>query len=184
VIGHRLGLYHSFASRHPVDGTRYHPGMYFDALSFLEDERDAWRPFEQLLEVPAGHFDEPVTAAHGWSARELLSHIVAYQSHALDVARQLAMGERSPAFEAMEADWDARGDAVNDDLSAAWRALSADEVLQRGRDVPGELRGYLTVVPETRWVKHPVFGRFFEEELLDHYAEHEDDLRAILAAVR
>ena len=158
--------------------------MYFDALSFLEDERDAWRPFEQLLDFPLGRFDEPVAAAHGWSARELLSHIVAWQSHALDVARQLAVGERSPAYEAMEADWATRGDAVNDGLSAAWRALSNEEVVRRGRDLPGELRGYLTVVPESRWVKHPVFGRFFEEELLDHYAEHEDDLGAILAAAR
>ena len=58
----------------------------------------------------------------------------------------------------MEAAWDARGDAVNDELSAAWRALAAEEVRRRAREVPGELRGYLTVVPETRWVKHPVFG--------------------------
>jgi hypothetical protein len=31
-------------------------------------------------------------------------------------------------------------------------------------------------------VKHPVFGPFFEEELLDHYADHEADLAAVLAA--
>jgi hypothetical protein len=156
--------------------------VYFDALSFLEDERDAWRPFEALLDVPPARFDDPVATAHGWSARELLSHLVAYQAHCLNVARELAVGERSPAHEAMDAAWNARGDAVNDELSAAWRALPADEVLRRGREVPGELRGYLTVVPETRWVKHPVFGRFFEEELLDHYADHEADLRAILGA--
>jgi hypothetical protein len=157
--------------------------MYFDALSFLEDEREAWRPFERLLDVPTARFDEPVDAAHGWSARELLSHLGAYQAHALDVARELAMGERSPSFEAMEAAWDERADAVNDELSAAWRRLSDDEVRDRARRVPGELRGYLTVVPETRWVKHPVFGPHFEEELLDHYADHVADLEAILAAV-
>ena len=71
---------------------------------------------------------------------------------------------------------------MNDELAAAWGALSADEVLERARTIPGDLRGYLTVVPETRWVKHPVFGRHFEDELLDHYADHEDDLRAILEA--
>lgn len=162
---------------------RYHQPMYFDALSFLEDERDAWRPFESLLAVPAERFETPVAAAHGWSARELLSHLSAYQAHCLGVARELAMGEHSPTFEAMEAAWAERGDAVNDELSAAWRALPADEVMRRARDVPGELRGYLTVVPETRWVKHPVFGPFFEEELLDHYADHAEDLRVILAAV-
>jgi hypothetical protein len=157
--------------------------MYFDALSFLEDERDAWRPFEALLDVPGERFGTPVAAAHGWSARELLSHLVAYQAHALGVARELAMGERSPTFEAMEAAWAERGDAVNDELSAAWAALSDEEVRDRARTVSGELRGYLTVVPETRWVKHPVFGPHFEEELLDHYADHVDDLRVILEAV-
>ncbi len=162
----------------------YHGAMYFDALSFLEDERDAWRPFEQLLEIPLGRLDEPVAGAHGWSARDLLGHLVAYQSHALDVARQLAVGEGSAVHAAWEADWEARGgEAVNDDLVNAWRALPLDEVVRRGREIPGELRGYLTVVPETRWVKHPVFGRFFEDELLDHYPDHEADLRAILEAV-
>ena len=155
--------------------------MYFDALSFLEDERDAWRPFEDLADLPDERFDVPVARAHGWSARDLLGHIVAYQSHALDVARELAVGERSPAWEAMEAAWEQRGDAVNDEMLATWRALTADEVRSRARTVPGDLRGYLTVVPESRWVKHPVFGRFFEEELLDHYADHAADLRAVLA---
>jgi hypothetical protein len=155
--------------------------MYFDALSFLEDEHDAWHPFEVLVDLPDERFDVPVAGAHGWSARDLLGHLVAYQSHALDVARELAVGERSPAWEAMETAWEQRGDAVNDELSVAWRALTADEVRARARTVPGELRGYLTVVPESRWVKHPVFGRFFEEELLDHYADHAADLRAVLA---
>jgi hypothetical protein len=162
---------------------RYHHAMYFDALSFLEDEREAWRPFEALLAVADDRFETPVEAAHGWSARELLSHLAAYQAHALDVARELAVGERSASYEAMEAAWDARGDAVNDELSAAWRTLAADEVRRRAREVPGELRGYLTVVPETRWVKHPLLGPHFEMELLDHYADHEADLRAILEAV-
>jgi hypothetical protein len=158
--------------------------MYSDAISFLEDERECWRPFEALLDVPAERFDEPVAGAHGWSARELLSHLVAWQEHALEVARELTLGERSEAYERMEADWAARADAVNDDLSAAWRGLAPDEVLNRARTVPGELRGYLTVVPEARWVKHPVLGAFFAETLVDHYAEHEADLRTVLEAVR
>jgi uncharacterized damage-inducible protein DinB len=156
--------------------------MYSDALSFLEDERESWRAFEALLDVPAERFDEPVAGAHGWSARELLSHLVAWQEHALDVARELALGERSGAYERMVADWAARADAVNEDLSAAWRELSVEEVLRRAREIPGQLRGHLTVVPETRWVKHAVFGPFFAEELVDHYAEHEADLRAVLEA--
>lgn len=158
------------------------PAMYFDALSFLEDERDAWRPFEALLTVADDQFEVPLDAAHGWSARDLLSHLAAYQAHCLDVARELAVGDRSPSHAAMEAAWKARGDAVNDDLAAAWRALAPDEVRRRAKSLPGELRGHLTVVPEARWVKHPVFGPFFEEELLDHYADHGADLQVILEA--
>ena len=35
----------------PAPRRRYHGAVYLDALSFLEDERDAWRPFEALLEL-------------------------------------------------------------------------------------------------------------------------------------
>ena len=48
--------------------------------------------------------------------------------------------------------------------------------------VSGELRGYLTVVPEARWIKNGDHQRFFIDETLDHYDEHRKDLDAILAA--
>jgi hypothetical protein len=48
--------------------------------------------------------------------------------------------------------------------------------------VAGELRGYLTVVPETRWIKHAAHQRFFYEETLEHYDDHRPELEAILAA--
>jgi hypothetical protein len=157
--------------------------MYFDALSFLEDEREAWRPFEELLEVPGERFTRPVAAAHDWSARDLLGHLVAYQAHCLEIARELAVGERSPALEAMQSVWEQEADdALNDELLAAWGSMPDEEVRRRAREIPGELRGYLTVVPETRWVKHPVHGPHLEQELLDHYADHRADLEAILAA--
>ena len=58
-----------------------------------------------------------------------------------------------------------------------------DEIRDRFRTLPGQLRGYLTVVPETRWLKHVDNQRFFSDETTDHYAEHRADLEAILAAV-
>jgi hypothetical protein len=159
--------------------------MYFDALSFLEDERDAWRPYEALLDLEPAALERPVAGPDRWSARDLLSHLVHWQRHALAVARELAMGERSPTFLAAEADWDARGgDAINAAALAEWRALPTDEVLRLARTIPGELRGYLTVVPETRWIKNATYERFFCEDLLDHYEDHAADLAAILAAIR
>jgi len=164
--------------------TGYHPGMYADALSFLEDERDAWRPYEDLFTLTPAQLEMPVAGPDHWSGRDLLGHLVFWQEHALDVARELAVGETSAAFVRGEADWDARGDAINDEAVAAWRALPIEELLGRARTVPGELRGHLTVVPEARWLKNGEVQAFFAGETIDHYADHAHDLAVILAAAR
>ena len=156
--------------------------MYFDALSFLEDEREAWRPFELLSQLSDEELERPVAAAHGWSGRDLMGHLVIWQHLALDVAKDLAVGERSPARERADAAWEARGDAINDEALAAWRAKSLDEVREDFASVAGELRGFLTVVPETRWVKNADQQQFFFEETIEHYDDHAADLAAILDA--
>ena len=46
--------------------------MYLDALSFLEDERETFRPFEALLDLSDEQLDQPVEAAGGWSGRDLM----------------------------------------------------------------------------------------------------------------
>jgi len=158
--------------------------MYVDGLSFLEDEREAWRPYEALGSVPDAAIDLPVDGAHGWSARDLIGHMVAWQELALTVARELAVDETSRSKAQADADWDARGDAINDELIAAWRALPIAEVRQRLSTVPGELRGYLTVVPESRWIKHAEHQDFLVTETLEHYEDHLGDLEAVLAATR
>ncbi|MFL5680448.1 MAG: maleylpyruvate isomerase N-terminal domain-containing protein [Chloroflexota bacterium] len=156
--------------------------MYLDALSFLEDERDAWRPFEALATVPDSQLDVAVAGAHGWSARDLIAHMVGWQELALGVAKDLAVGETSATLRQMDEQWAARGDAMNDDMVLEWRELPAEEVRARLRNVAGELRGYLTVVPESRWIKHPTHLKTFVDETLEHYDDHRDDLAAILAA--
>ena len=156
--------------------------MYLSALEFLDEEREAWRPYEALLTLTDEQLAAPVEAAHGWSGRDLLGHIVAWQAHALDVARELAVGEASPSRDAMSKDWDARADAVNDDLLKAWAALDSSELRRRAESIPGELRGTLTVVPESRFIKHADQETFFVEETIVHYEDHLDDLRAILEA--
>ena len=157
--------------------------MYLNALEFLEEERDAWRPFEALADIPDDRLDIAVEGAHGWSARDLIGHVVAWQEWALATARDLAIGEASATKARLDAEWDARGDALNADIEAEWRALPTAEVRRRLAEVPGELRGYLTVVPESRWIKHADHLRYFLDETIDHYADHRADLEAILAAV-
>ena len=94
----------------------YHGAMYSDALSFLEDERDTFRPYEALDALSDEQLDAPVEAAGGWSGRDLMGHIVTWQEAALATAKELAMGERSATMERVEAEWNASpeaGDAIN-----------------------------------------------------------------------
>jgi hypothetical protein len=164
-------------------GRRVEP-MYLNSLEFLEEEREAWRPYEALDGLSDAGLDTPLEEAHGWSGRDLIAHVVAWQENALAVARELAVGETSPTKERSDREWDERGDAMNADIQADWREMPMDEVRRRLRTVPGELRGYLTVVPESRWLKHGDHLRFFVDETIDHYADHASDLEAILEAGR
>ncbi len=156
--------------------------MYLNALEFLEEEREAWRPFEALDSLTDDQLTAPVDEAHGWSGRDLMAHLVAWQEWALGAARDLAVGERSETLERLDREWAARGDELNLDIQVEWRALPMEEVRRRFRGTPGELRGYLTVVPEIRWVKHANHLREFTNETIDHYQDHRGDLEAILAA--
>jgi hypothetical protein len=158
-------------------------GMYLDALEFLEEERDAWTPYEAILSLDDAQLAEPVEAAHGWSGRDLMGHLLAWQAVALDAARELAVNETSATIARAEADWEARGgDVINAELTAAWAAKPLADLRSTFASQPGELRGYLTVVPETRWLKHADRQRWFLDETIGHYEEHRDDLVAILAA--
>jgi hypothetical protein len=156
--------------------------MYLDSLEFLEEERDAWAPFEALAALDDDALTRPVEAAHGWSGRDLMGHLLAWQAVALEAAKELAVNETSATFERFDADWEARGDAVNEELQADWAARPLDEVRAAFSSQPGELRGYLTVVPETRWLKHADHLRSFHDETIAHYEEHRPELAAILAA--
>jgi hypothetical protein len=113
-----------------------------------------------------------------------MGHIVLWQEAALDSARELAIGETSATKVRLDAEWDipGRGDQMNEDGLARFRAMPADEVRRRFRETAGELRGYLTVVPEIRWIKHADNQNWFFSETLEHYEDHERELGAILEA--
>jgi Mycothiol maleylpyruvate isomerase N-terminal domain len=157
--------------------------MYLDAMEFLEEERDAWAPYEALAGLSDTQLGAVVDGAHGWSGRDLMAHMLAWQGVSLEAAKELAIGETSATIARVDADWDARGgDVVNEEITREWASVPLDELRERFRTQPGELRGYLTVVPETRWVKHAAHLKSFHDETIAHYAEHADDLAVILAA--
>jgi hypothetical protein len=159
--------------------------MYADGLSFLDEEREAWRPFEALLDLTDEQLSAQVPGAHDWSGRDLMGHLLVWMGTWTAIAAELALGPDSPAFEkleAMDSEWEARGAEINAGFQREWSGLPLSEVRRRFASMPGELRGYLTVIPESRWLKDP--GRL--ESLLgnttEHYDEHMPDLEAILAA--
>ena len=157
--------------------------MYLDSLEFLEEERDAWAPYEALAELSDEQLAAPVAGAHGWSGRQLMGHLLAWQENALAVATELAVNETSATKARADEDWERRGgEVINAELDSTWETLPMDELRERFRTVPGELRGYLTVVPETRWLKHADNQRFLHDETTAHYEEHRFDLEAVLAA--
>ena len=159
--------------------------MHLDALEFLDAERDAFRAFEALADLTDDQLSVPVAGAHGWSGRQLMGHLLSGHEVALAVATELAMGETSPARERADAEWDTRGgEVVNAEIDARWAALSMDDLRARFATLPGQLRGRLAVVPESRWLRHVENRRFFLAETTAHYGDHVADLAAILAAAR
>ena len=83
--------------------------------------------FEALDSLTDEQLDRPIDEAHDWSGRDLIAHLVAWQSNALQVAKELAVGETSATKVRSDAEWDERGDAMNLDIQVEWRALPMDE---------------------------------------------------------
>jgi len=159
--------------------------MYLDAMEFLEEEREAWAPYEGLASLTDEQLRDPVDGSHGWSGRDLIAHMLAWQGVALEAAKELAIRETSDVFARVDADWEARGgDAVNAEITKVWAAKPMAELRDAFATQPGELRGFLTVVPEVRWLKHADRLKSFYDETIDHYHDHLADLQAILDAAR
>jgi hypothetical protein len=159
--------------------------MYADGLSFLDEERDAFRPFEALLELTDEELERPLPGSHGWTGRDLMAHLCVWVEWWLEIARELAVNPQSAAFDRLSEisrRWEAQGDTLNEQYQAEWAAMPLAEVRRRFSTMPGELRGYLTVVPETRWLKDSAHLKSLLGNTTEHYEEHEADLRAVLAA--
>ena len=116
--------------------------MYLDALEFLEEEHDAWAPYEA-----AGRAVRRAGGGRRRGGARLVgtrpdgAH-VAWQAVALDIATELAVEETSPTIARVDADWEARGgEVVNAEIQAQWAALPLAELRDRFRSQPGELRG-------------------------------------------
>ncbi|MGH2406960.1 MAG: hypothetical protein ACRDF7_02620 [Candidatus Limnocylindrales bacterium] len=156
-----------------------------DVDAFLDREGDAWLPYQALIELDDLALERPWPAdgpTHGWSGRDLLGHLLFWQGHALDVARELADGDTSPTRERWSILWDERGDALNDDLVVEWRRRPLDELRRLAGAQPRDLRDALVALPASRWLERPDVLTFFLDETTDHYGAHRPELAALIGA--
>jgi len=152
--------------------------------TFLEEERELWRRFEALDGMTDDELDEPIVAAHDWSGRDLIAHLVAWLDDAVAAAGELASEEQSETIDRSRREFAARGDEINAEIQTTWRALPIGEVRRRMRATPAALRERLGLVPEARWHTHADHFDFFHVYTIEHYEEHLADLAAILSEAR
>jgi hypothetical protein len=114
-----------------------------------------------------------------------MAHLGIWIEWWLNIARELAVGPNSEAYDRLRAisdDWANQGDVLNAHYQAEWAALPMAELRSRFSTLPGELRGYLTVVPETRWLKESAHLKSLLGNTTEHYADHLAELQTITAA--
>ena len=111
--------------------------MYLDAMEFLEEEREAWRPYEALLELTDPQLERPVDAVRGWSGRDLMVHLLAWLDIALAAARELAVREDSPTLERRAREAAGRGvDALNEEFRSAAASRTTGSCAKRSEPCP------------------------------------------------
>ena len=150
------------------------------ALEFLEEERDGWAPYEVLAELSDEQLTAEVDGAHGWTGRDLMAHLLAWQGVSLDAAKELAVTRRARHRAGrcrLGCPWWRRRERRD---HRTWAAMPMDDCGSGSGPSRGAPR-LSDVVPETRWLKHRP-SQVVHDETIAHYEEHTDDLRAIWRA--
>jgi hypothetical protein len=150
-----------------------------DAAAFLADELASFRPFEVILSLSPDHLDHGPTA-HGWSARDLLAHLVGWHEVAAEVGRELEGSRWSPRKAAADEEWARRGDTLNEEIRADWARLGIDEFRNRARLATEDLRAALQRAPVSHWWDNDEYFGYFLSEMQEHYDDHRADLSIVL----
>jgi uncharacterized protein (TIGR03083 family) len=152
-----------------------------DPDAFLADERASFLPFEAILELDEADLDLGPTA-HGWTARDVLAHLVGWHEVAAEVANELQRGPTSPRKVVADAEWEQRGDEINAEINAAWRALDLPGFRARARRATATLRTALRQTPVERWWDSDEYFAYFLSEMQEHYNDHLVDLAIVLGS--
>lgn len=151
-------------------------------LALLREERAAYAALARLEGLTDEQLDRPVSAAHDWSGRDLIAHVIAWFDDVLAVAEDLRTGPSSAARARSRQEFAARGDEINARIQAEWSSLPIAEVRRRLREVPEALRRAVLEAPATHWLGEPDNLVFLRVYTIGHYDDHAADIEAILHA--
>ena len=138
-----------------------------DVEGLLKEEDAGWNELTALFEqVPGERFEEPTVTVEGWSAKDLMFHVVAW----LDEASEVLDRERAGVSDPEGLDTDAK----NAHFLEISRALDSEDVrsrLEPSRDRMLRCWAALDAPTPNAW-------EWVNESGPRHYAEHVKDLRS------
>ena len=143
-----------------------------DVERLMTDEREHWERLRSAFEqVPEARFEEASLTADGWSPKDLLFHVTAWQHECTAVLERERTGAPAP-----------EGHTDTDEKNARFlqtsQGMSAGEVREAVEPVRKRMIAGFTALDEVTtkaW-------EWFEESGPIHYAEHEGELRGWLDA--
>jgi hypothetical protein len=138
-----------------------------DAERLLAEEDSGWREMTALFEqVPKERFEEPSVTPEGWSAKDVMFHVVSWLDEASDALDRERAGTPDP--EGLDTD------AKNTGFFEVSQALDANEVRSRLHPARDRMHRAWTALEAPT----PDAWEWFNESGPRHYAEHVKDLRA------
>ena len=126
---------------------------------------------EQMTRVWYG--DPSTSLRTGWSARDILAHIVGWHREEIAMLERMARGER-PVPESADYTDD---DAWNARFVAKWRAASAGEVLAELKAIKEAYVAAAVRLPEERFEEGRTAQRLVRQGCIAHYREHAGEIR-------
>ena len=171
-------------------------GMPAEQATTLEKLRSARAAFDELLvAVGVDRMTQPMDES-GWSVKDVVAHIAAYERWLTAQLRGTLRGEEPTTRELYGADAPPDGaepfdiDRLNAVMRERDGVLSLDEVLQIAGRTFADLLDVLASLPGTAferpgfldWAPDDALPRVIDLQVIDHYRQHEPSIRAWIAA--
>jgi hypothetical protein len=128
----------------------------------------AWLAFKNSFDgLTEAQMEEPGVAG-GWSVRDIIAHVTAWEGEALKYLPYILRAERLPRYSDMYGGID----AFNNQVVAEKRALPLVDVLTGFEETHRRLLKYVQSIPEEHITTETRFRRRLRFDTYRHYAEH------------